>query len=173
MTIESIARQDVVSLDETRNARDAARAMRDRHVGSVVVTRGEGRAVRLVGIVTDRDIAMALAVDGQDAFVALGQLAQRPLLTIPRQASVAEAASAMRCAGVRRLVLVDEHRHMVGIVSLDDLLGAADELLGSLVEAMRFRRELEPAISAPQDGQGAPLLVSPELAAIWAHVVRT
>jgi CBS domain-containing protein len=173
MTIESIARQDVVSLDETGTVRDAARAMRDRHVGSVVVTRGQGRAVRLVGIVTDRDIAMALAVDGQDVSVALGQLAQGPLLTISRHASVAEAAGAMRGAGVRRLVLVDEHRHMVGIVSLDDLLGAADELLGDLVEAMRCRREREPAMAPPHEVSGVPLLVSPELAAAWRHVVRT
>ena len=173
MTIESLARQDVVSLDEACNARDAALAMRDRHVGSVVVTHGHGHGVRLVGIVTDRDIAMALAIDAQEATVAIGHLAQRPLLTLSRKASVAEAARTMHDAGVRRLVLVDEHRHMVGIVSLDDLLVAAGDLLGSLAEALRGRREREAASTAPQDGPGAPLLVSPELAAAWRHVVRT
>ena len=176
MTIESLATKDVVALDERCNAQDAARAMRDRRVGSVVVTQGSGRSLRLVGIVTDRDIAMALAADDLPPTAALGDFARRPLVTVSRTTAVTEAARIMHAASVRRLVLVDDHRHMVGIVSLDDMLGDSSELIAALVGAARSGGEHDgapgrAATSAPESAS-TPLLISPDLQARWRHMVR-
>ncbi len=44
MTIEALAQKNVVALDESCDVREAARAMRDRHVGAIVVTQGANRA---------------------------------------------------------------------------------------------------------------------------------
>lgn len=176
MTIESVAKRDVLALDEACDARDAAQAMRDRHVGSVIVTRGKGRAMQLVGIVTDRDIAMALALDGRPPETPLQQLARRPLVTVSHTASVVDAARIMQSAAVRRLVLVDEHGHMLGIVSADDMLAATDNVLHGLIAATRWRHET-PAEPLHDDAafaqEHAPLLVSPALAESWRHIVRT
>ncbi len=172
LTIDTLAQKDVVALDDDCDARDAARAMRERRVGSVVVTHGAGRSMRLAGIVTDRDIAMALGADEQPPTVALKLLARRPLVTVSHTASVVEASRIMLAAGVRRLVLVDEHRHMVGIVSLDDMLGATNDLLGALVQASRRRSEHDAGADPASTTSHGPLLVSPDLAASWRHMVR-
>jgi CBS domain-containing protein len=175
MTIESLSKREVVVIDEARNAQDAARAMRDHHVGAIVVVRGEGRAMRLVGVVTDRDIAMAVAADGHGPELAIRTLARHPTVTISHKASVCEAAAIMRSAAVRRLVVIDEHRHMVGIVSLDDVLAAAADLFQDLSGAISGRREREAVddtAEASRDATHAPLLVSPDLAATWRRVFQ-
>jgi CBS domain-containing protein len=175
MTIEALARRDVVIIDENRSAQDAARAMRERHVGAVVVVRGEGRTMRLAGIVTDRDIAMAVAADGRRPDTAMGSLARQPIVTISSEASVADAGEIMNSAAVRRLVMVDAHRRMIGIVSLDDVLAAAAHLLQDLSTAISGRRErvaAEGAAAMPDHANHPALLLAPELAATWRQVVQ-
>jgi signal-transduction protein with cAMP-binding, CBS, and nucleotidyltransferase domain len=74
--------------------------------------------------VTDRDLVVILAegLDPDEATVEC--LAFRPLRTIGPGASLADAARAMREAGVRRLPIVDLEGRLVGLVSLDDVLVA-------------------------------------------------
>jgi CBS domain-containing protein len=177
MTIEAFIQTDVVVVDASCSAREAARAMRDRHVGAVVVVSDASGAgpLKLEGMVTDRDLALAVVAEDADAGTRIGAFARRPLVSVPREASVAQAAAIMRSAAVRRLVVVDGERAMVGIVALDDLLAGAADLLSDLSDATNKARDREiHQLREPVDGDGSlhPITVPPQLGAAWRNIVQ-
>ncbi|GAA4940139.1 CBS domain-containing protein [Actinoplanes utahensis] len=108
----------VVYLPEDTPLDEAAQAMRDQGIGDVVVTRG----ATLAGIVTDRDIVIrAIAENLAPATTTLAAVATRELLMVEQSATVDEAVQAMRDRGVRRLLVCDADRNLVGILSLSDV----------------------------------------------------
>lgn len=90
--------------------------MRDRNVGSVVIAEG-GRPVAMI---TDRDVALAVAADGVPVSEAAGAYASRPIVCGDRGMDVEEAAAVMVQNRIRRLPVMDGDG-LAGIVTLDDL----------------------------------------------------
>jgi CBS domain-containing protein len=108
----------VVYLPEDTPLDEAAQVMRDQGIGDVVVTHGPTMA----GIVTDRDIVVrAVAEHLPPASTTLGDIASRELLMVEQSATADEAVRAMRTRGVRRLLVCDADRKVVGILSLSDI----------------------------------------------------
>ena len=108
----------VVYLPEDTSLDEAAQAMRDQGIGDVVVTHGPTMA----GIVTDRDIVIrAVAEHLPPTTTRLGDIATRELIMVEQSATVDEAVLAMRNRGVRRLLVCDADRNVVGILSLSDV----------------------------------------------------
>ena len=108
----------VVYLPEDTTLDEAAQAMRDQGIGDVVVTHGPTMA----GIVTDRDIVIrAVAEHLPPTTTRLGDIATRELIMVEQSATVDEAVLAMRNRGVRRLLVCDADRNVVGILSLSDV----------------------------------------------------
>jgi len=105
------------------SAMDAARIMRDNDIGDVVVVEDD----RLRGIVTDRDIVMRVLAEERDpASIRLGDFCSRELTTIAPDASVGEAVRLIREKAIRRLPVVEDGGHVVGIVSIGDIAVARD-----------------------------------------------
>jgi CBS domain-containing protein len=114
-------------LDDT--VERAARTMRDRKVGCLLVTH-DGHPI---GIVTDRDLVVRVVAEGRDATSArLGDFVSYDPVTVSVHEGIESAASRMREHGIRRLPVVDEDGKAVGIVTADDLLA----LLGREVAAV-------------------------------------
>lgn len=137
MDISSLCQREIVSIRADASVRQAAEAMRQNHVGALVVTDPEepGRAV---GLVTDRNLvvdllAAGLPVEGQ----AIGTLCSTNLVGVAATATVQEAVQAMRRAGVRRLLVVRPGGTLVGLVSADDLFEAIAGELEALAGALR------------------------------------
>ena len=100
---------------------DAARAMRDRGIGMVVVETDAG-----VGILTDRDIVLRAVAGGDDADTGrIGSICSQDIVTIAPESDVEEAVTLMRERAVRRLVVTDDGTP-VGVVSLGDLAQERD-----------------------------------------------
>jgi CBS domain-containing protein len=97
--------------------------MRDRNVGSVVICEGD----RPVGLITDRDLALAVVADAVDAGEAAGAHASRPLVTGHVRMDIHEAVDLMVQHRVRRLPVTDADE-LVGIVTIDDLAVRAGDL---------------------------------------------
>jgi CBS domain-containing protein len=97
--------------------------MRDKHIGTVVVTRGG----QVFGILTDRDIVVrCFARDGDIRTCTCGDIGSRTdIVTIDRDAPGGAAIGLMRARNVRRLVVV-EGDQPVGILSLGDLARERD-----------------------------------------------
>jgi CBS domain-containing protein len=116
--VAEVMTRRVVYLPSDTPLDEAAQVMRDQGIGDVVVTEGPTMA----GIVTDRDIVVrAIAEKLSPATTTLGAIATRELLMIEQSATVEEAVHAMRDRGVRRLLVCDADRKLVGILSLSDI----------------------------------------------------
>ena len=92
--------------------------MCDEHVGALVVTTG-GEPPQVVGIVTDRDLALEVLGRGETgADVRIGHLAKSPPMAVRANATIREAVMAMEQGGVRRLLVVDDDGGVVGLLSV-------------------------------------------------------
>ena len=146
MNIADICSHDVISIDAQASLREAAALMRSQHVGALVVSEAgpQGQAQRVVGVLSDRDLAIEVLARGGEASEArAGLVANRKLVVVPAQAGIAEAVELMRGAGVRRLLVVNADGSLAGVVSSDDLLDALSEQLGGLAQALRAGLERE------------------------------
>jgi CBS domain-containing protein len=123
MRISEIMTHGVVTAVADATLGEVAGLMRDRNVGSVVICEGE----RPVGVVTDRDLALAVVADGVDASSAAGACATRPLVSGSIGMDLEEAAALMVQHRIRRLPVMDGD-DLAGIVTLDDLAVRSGDL---------------------------------------------
>ena len=130
MIVDSLMRREVLVVPETTNVMEAARQMKRRGVGSVVVTRG-GEAI---GILTERDVAFRVVAEGRDARSTLvSEVMSQPLATIEPAASVEDAAEKMKALRIKRLVVALDGE-VRGIVTATDVAYAEPSLTRALVE---------------------------------------
>jgi CBS domain-containing protein len=131
--VSDVMTKQVIYLPAETMLDEAARAMREADIGDVVVTDG----ANLFGMVTDRDIVVRAVAERRDpSSTTIGSVATRDIVMIEQNASAADAASLMRERGVRRILVCDADRQLVGIVSLGDLAMQLDptSALGEISE---------------------------------------
>ena len=112
--------------------------MKEEDTGIVPVTEGNG-AARVVGVITDRDIALGLGErDTRPSEAKVGDLMNRDVVSVMPDADVSEVTRKMQQAQVRRILVVEGDR-LVGIISTADLARASarkDDQLGEEVESV-------------------------------------
>jgi CBS domain-containing protein len=114
--VQELMTTDLATLPPGTPVRQAARAMREKDVGTVLVVE-DGR---LRGIVTDRDIVVRGVADFDDlSACTLGDVCSDQLLTASPGEAADEAITRMRAAAVRRIPVVEDGRP-VGVLSLGD-----------------------------------------------------
>ncbi len=137
MNIGDIRTAQVFVTDPDRPLAEAARAMRDSHVGALVVVYTEDPQRRPRGILTDRDIVRGqLSKDADLYCLTVGDVMSRDPLCLRTDMSLGEGIEAMNSRAVRRAPVVDAAGSLVGIVTLDDLLPAIAAELRSLAQLM-------------------------------------
>jgi CBS domain-containing protein len=114
--ISEVMTESVVTADCSATLHEVGELMRDLSVGSVVICDNGYPA----GLITDRDLALAVAADGAATEEHVRDYATRPLVTCESAMDVEEAAALMVQHRVRRLPVMDGER-LAGIVTLDDL----------------------------------------------------
>jgi CBS domain-containing protein len=139
MKIRDFCSRIVVVAEGGTDLREAARLMRDHHVGALIVIDGLKGATRPIGIVTDRDIVVAVvaATDVRPESLTVLDVMARDLVLIDENDGVFEAIEAMQERGVRRLPVVTSDGRLVGIVTLDDVLRMLANEIGGLAAAMQ------------------------------------
>ncbi len=134
MTIEKLIRRPVEALPPTASCAEAAQLMRDAGVGSVIVSEDN----RPLGIVTDRDlVTRVMAAEADAETVELYEIMSPKPVFVVRTREPEHVLDVMKDLGVRRVPVVDEAQHLVGVVSLDDLLVFLADQLGSAAETIR------------------------------------
>src|SRR5579862_2257857 len=130
MKVLDICKRDVVTIREAEELTAAARLMREKHVGYLVVIEPElgEAAVTPVGVITDRDIVVAVVARETDPrALKVGDVMTRQPVLAREDGTVSAALHHMREIGVRRLPVVDRGGRLVGVLSLDDVLDALAE----------------------------------------------
>lgn len=138
MGIEDLVKKPPVSLPADAKCIEAAEAMREQNVGSIVVADGG----KPLGVITDRDLVVRVMARSEDpGELTVGEVMSKDPGFVIRTRSIDEVVATMRQLGVRRIPVVDENGALDGLVSMDDLLVAISGQLGSL--AVVIANEIE------------------------------
>lgn len=122
MKIQDIMTRDPSSVSADATVREAAQVMKRENVGIVPVIRGQSDR-HLIGLVTDRDIAIRCVAEGKDGSCRVRDvMSADDLATCNANDEVDSVMQAMRTEKVRRIPIVDERGSLVGIVSQADVL---------------------------------------------------
>ena len=118
VTVASLMTPEPVVVEAATDILVCARLMESREIGTVgVVVDG-----RLSRVLTDRDIVTRAVARNRDPRpIPVAEVATSDVITVPGDATVEEAEQRMRKHAVRRLFVVDDNGHPVGIISVDDL----------------------------------------------------
>ena len=122
MKIHDIMTRDPSCVTPNATIREAAQVMKRQDIGMVPVVDGND-SMTLVGIITDRDIAIRCIADGRDATVRVNDcMSTGKLATCRENDEVDSAMDTMRAEQVRRIPIVDERGSLVGIVAQADIV---------------------------------------------------
>ncbi len=117
MKISDVMTREVETIRPDQTAREAAAFMVSADAGSIPVTDGD----KLIGMITDRDIAVRGVAKGHGPDALVSDLMTSGLICVRADDNVADVAAKMSEAQVRRLPVIDVAQKLVGIVSLGDL----------------------------------------------------
>lgn len=144
MPVGEICNREVIVVQPNSTVLEAARLMRQRHVGDVLVVTERGGMRVPVGIVTDRDLVVeTLAPNLDPETITVGDIMVAELVTVKEDTGVYEAIEYMRARGVRRLPVVNGSDRLVGIITLDDLLELLAEELLALAKLVKHEQKKE------------------------------
>ena len=145
MNVGEICNRDVIVAYRDTRLVDAARLMREHHVGSLVIVSDFAGQRVPVGMLTDRDITVAVVAKELDArSLTVGDIIHAGgALVVHEQDGLPDALRVMREKGVRRLPVVTKTGALAGIVTLDDVLDLVAEELQSSVRTVRQERVRE------------------------------
>lgn len=144
MSVGELCNREVKVAGATESLRAAAQLMQGRRVGSVVVCEERGGRRFPVGVVTDRDIVLAVLKHGVELDALLiGQAMSRSPLALREDEAVDDALDRMRARGERRAPVVDAEGVLVGVVTIDDLIDAMATTLGRIVRIIQKQTGLQ------------------------------
>ncbi|HEX5258511.1 MAG TPA: CBS domain-containing protein [Sphingomicrobium sp.] len=130
MKVSEVMTRDVQTVRPDQRVQDAASFMLSADAGSIPVIDGD----RLIGMITDRDIAVRGIAKGYGPDTPVRELMTDDIVCARADDDVDDVASKMSEAQVRRLPVIDDQERLCGIVSLGDLSREGDE--GSANEAL-------------------------------------
>ena len=155
MKISDVMTSEVEVVHPDATLREAAEKMKALDVGPLPVCDGQ----RLLGMVTDRDITVRATAEGKDPNTTpVRDVMTASVVYCYADQDVSEAANLMEREQIRRIVVLDRAKNLVGVVSLGDLAtgGASRKLTGKALEG----------VSEPESGGGAGKLIGLGLLAV-------
>ena len=144
LTAGDLCSRETVCVPRTASLTDAARLMRERHVGSLVVVDEQPAGRVPAGVITDRDLVTAVLAPDVDVHALRVEdvMSTEPVVAQER-ASLFDALAVMRSKGVRRLVVTDTQGLLQGVLALDDVIEVVSEQLQAVARALASGRGRE------------------------------
>ena len=137
MSVGELCNRTVIVTSRTTRLDEAARLMREHHVGSIVVVDETPAGSKPVGIVTDRDIVIEIVAAGvSPATVTVEEIMAPDLVVAKEGEDLLDTLTRMRAKGVRRVPVVNGAGALLGILSLDDMLGVLAEHVDGLLKVI-------------------------------------
>jgi CBS domain-containing protein len=131
-SIRDVMTSNPCSIDAEKSVAYAAKMMKEEDVGLAPIVEGD----KLVGMLTDRDIAIRVVAEGKNPDqTKVSEVASKQVVTIDPQQDLDEALRIMAKHQVRRLPVVEEDGRLVGVVAQADIAREGDDSrTGELVE---------------------------------------
>jgi CBS domain-containing protein len=122
MKVGTLCVRQTVMVKKDDSLEEAAKLMRDYHVGTLIVVDAFEERNRPLGILTDRDIAVRAAAEGISMQTPVSQLTGSELVTAAEEELLYDVLDKMKSRGIRRIPVVDSEEYLVGILSMDDII---------------------------------------------------
>ena len=127
MRVSHIVTRPLITIAAGSTVLDAAKLMVEKNIGLLVIVQG----TKLVGVISERDIIRTIA-SGQTLSGPVDEVCTKQVVTVQGSSDVAEAAKAMNKNRIRHVVVVDDKRQPIGVVSMRDLVGERGTLTAIL-----------------------------------------
>jgi predicted transcriptional regulator len=144
MKVDQYCKHGVIAIADEADIVDAARLMREQHVGFLVVFR-EGDPMRKpVGVLTDRDIVLQVTAREVDPHtVTVGDVMTQQPVVARADDDLGELIHGMQLAGIRRAPVVDARGALKGVIAVDDVIDVVAGLLGHIAGSIRVEQKHE------------------------------
>jgi CBS domain-containing protein len=146
MNVGKLCQPSVVTVRPFDDLTTAAQVMRDKHVGYLVVVEPalqEG-TVKPVGVITDRDIVVAVvARDVNPQTLRVEEVMTREPVVASQSDTVQHAVQEMRRIGIRRIPVLGDRDELIGVLSLDDVIDTLAVQLGDVAGSIRSEQIVE------------------------------
>ncbi len=150
MSVGQFCNRDTIIVSKQDSIVDAAKLMRQHHVGSLVVAEKTGDVCKPIGIITDRDLVVeVLAAQINPEDVPLGDIMSFELVTAYEQDGLYETLKHMRVKGVRRVPVIDSRGSLAGILAEDDVLEILARELSELAQLASSEQQRERKVRPP------------------------
>jgi CBS domain-containing protein len=124
----------VESISPRAMVADACREMKEKNIGALVVISDDNKPL---GVLTDRDVIVRAIVEGKTAErTPVEEVMTSPVAALQADATFEEATELMCSRSIRRVPIVDQGQHLVGLVSFDDVVLLLGIELGNLAGAV-------------------------------------
>lgn len=144
MKVGDYCKRAVVSIDGSTDIVAAAKLMRERHVGFLIVTQEADEMRRPVGVLTDRDIVLQVtAREVEPQSVRTEDVMTRQPLIAGESEELGDVLQAMQLSGIRRVPVVDTRGALSGIFAIDDAVDLITELLCSISGSIKSEQRQE------------------------------
>jgi len=144
MNAGDICNREVVVAYRNTSLAEAAKLMRENHVGSLVVVVDRLSERVPIGMLTDRDLTVAVIAKELDPRkLNVGEVISSELFTVREKDSVTDVLRLTRERGVRRVPVLTHSGALAGLVTVDDVLDIVAEQLGDIVHAVARERVRE------------------------------
>lgn len=132
MPVGDLGPDNVVTTERDSTLGDVVEKLESENVGAVVVAEDDGP----VGIVTDRDIALAVNQGDDVASMSVEDVMTEDPVTLREDAEAMEISRVIDEHNVRRIPVIDENGTLTGIVTLDDLVATIGEQLDNVSDTI-------------------------------------
>ncbi len=144
MTAGAYCNRDTVVARPETSIHEAAKLMREHHVGCLVVVDDRHISNVPVGLVTDRDMVVELLAQGVDpASVTVSDIMSVDPVTVDEDESLWDAIRKMSARGIRRLPVVDKNKALAGLLAVDDVLDLLSVELSQLTNLFILEQKRE------------------------------
>lgn len=151
MSIREICVKDVITIKPGASLAEASRLMSENHIGSLVVVENSNGGQKPTGMITDRDLALAMDSASKPQDLEVSQLMRSHPITATIEDGIYETIQKMRKEGVKRLPVVDKTGALYGIVSADDLMNLLSREMSGLSEIREVQVSNEKGVRMPAE----------------------
>lgn len=151
MAISAICNKNVITIDRNTTLRDVSHLMQKEHVGSVIVTESYSGKKIPAGIITDRDLALAIGASKNPQDILVDQIMRSQPITVNSEDGIYETALKMKKFGVKRMPVLNHDGTLYGVVCADDIYKLMSEELNYLAQITDVQIDIERGIRMPEE----------------------
>ena len=141
--IGEICNKNVHMISPLATVAEAAKKMRDEHVGDLFITETKSKPSRPLGVITDRDIVTKVLAAKKAVDTPVTGVMSRILVTAKDTDGLQETILKMRDQGVRRIAVVDHKDQLCGVIAADDVYNLLSKELSEVAGISRKQIDLE------------------------------